>query len=71
MRRTSSFPNVTAQQQPRRSVNLQQQQASGGRDYQPRGLQAGARQMGQDDLQDQPSLGDAWDDVPAYKIQGE
>ncbi len=68
--RQTNFPNVTAQQQPRRSMNLQQQQASGGRDYQPRGALRSVRQtqMGEDT----PVVsGDAWADVPSYKMQGE
>lgn len=64
--RQTSFPNVTAQQQPRRSMNLLQQQASGGRDYQPRA--ARQRQMGDDTPAFQ---GDAREDVPSYKLQGE
>lgn len=68
MRQTHSHAAMGLQQQPQRYVNRQQQQASGGGDYQPRGLHA--RQMGEEDLIDIGS-GDAWQSVPSYKLQGE
>ncbi|MGA0570268.1 hypothetical protein ACO2Q9_06060 [Variovorax sp. VNK109] len=68
MRQTHSHAGAGMQQQPRRFMDRQQQQASGGGDYQPRGQHA--RQMGDDGRIDIGS-GDAWQSVPSYKLQGE
>ncbi len=72
MRQTNSLANFGMQQQPQRFMNRQQQQASGGGDYQPRGRRAhqAARQMGDESTFDIDTA-DAWQAVPSYKLQGE